>query len=76
MCRAAYWTQSIGGLSGWVALPAEHSRYSVHLLDIMKHALASPSEEFSRHSIYMQLEGAQVVHDEDDDGGGPLEVGF
>ena len=38
---------------------------SVHFVDIMMHALASPSEAFSRHSIFMQLDGAQAGEDED-----------
>ena len=38
------------------------------------HALASPSEGFPKHSIYMQLDGAQAAHDEDGNDAGPPEV--
>ena len=60
----------VGGGAGAAQPPS----YSVHFVDIMMHALASPSEDFSRHSIYMQLDGAQPADDEDGDDRGPPEV--
>lgn len=45
--------------------------YSVHFTDIMMHAVASPSDAFAQHSIYMQLDGAQSADDEDGDAAAP-----
>lgn len=60
----------VGGSNG----SAEPSSHGVHFTDIMMHALASPSEDFPRHSIYMQLDGAQAADDEDGSNTGPPEV--
>lgn len=38
------------------------------------HALASPSDDFPRHSIYMQLDGARAAEDEDGSEAVPPEV--
>lgn len=60
----------VGGSNG----SAEPSSHGVHFTDIMMHALASPSEDFAKHSIYMQLDGAQAGDDEDGNDAGPPEV--
>lgn len=58
-------------VGGSNASGAQQPSYSVHFTDIMMHAVASPSEAFLRHSIYMQLDDAQSADDEDSDGGAP-----
>ena len=45
--------------------------FSVHFTDIMMHAVASPSEDFARPSLYMQLDGAQPSEEDDGDGAAP-----
>lgn len=58
-CRRVIW---VGGSN---AGGQQRPSYSVHFTDIVMHAVASPSEIFSRHSIYMQLDGAQSADEQD-----------
>jgi Regulator of volume decrease after cellular swelling len=59
---------------GGAAAGSQPRSHGVHFTDIMMHALASPSEDFPRHSIYMQLDGAQAADDQDGSDAVPPEV--